>query len=220
MLEEEELKADDPIEDDCVIVPSSDHTPAALSLHPYATIRIQTKNASEENAFENSIRFGRREPSYLRELLGVVVGVEVVAEVAPGARDEPAGVAHVAGLAGHGALLAHAEMRVVVATDGTLVAAELALEQVGVLLGRDGERRVVEATHGEVVDLRVRVEAVDVVVDVAGRVLRVAVEHGAAVRALERQVPGRDRVLPRPRLVRDVGVPQGGAPQTVCNEGK
>ena len=155
---------------------------------------------------------------YSRELFGVVVGIEVVAEVPAGAGDEAAGVAHVAGLAGDGALLADAEVGVVVAADGALVAAELALEQVGVLLGEHLEVGVVEAAHGEVVDLRVGVEAVDVVVDVAGRVLGVAVQHGAAVRALEGQVPRRDRVLARPRLVRHVRVPQRRAPQAVCNK--
>ena len=69
--------------------------------------------------------------------------VEVVAEMASGAGDEATGVAHVAGLAGHGALFADAEVGVVVATDGALVAAKLALEEVWILLGHDGERRVV-----------------------------------------------------------------------------
>ena len=142
--------------------------------------------------------------------------VEVVAEMASGAGDEATGVAHVAGLAGHGALFADAEVGVVVAADGALVAAKLALEEFGILLGHDGERRVVEAAHGEVVDLRIRVEAVDVVVDVAGRVLGVAVQHGAAVRALERQVPSRDGILAGPHLVGHVRAPQGRAPQTVC----
>ena len=155
---------------------------------------------------------------YLRELLRIVVRVEVVAEMAPGAGDEAAGVAHVAGLAGDGALLADAEVSVVVAADGALVAAKLALEEVGVLLGEDLEGRVVETAHGEVVDLRVRVEAVDVVVDVAGRVLGVAVQHGAAVGALERQVSRRDGILAGPRLVGHVRVPQGRTPQTVCNK--
>lgn len=141
--------------------------------------------------------------------------VEVVAKVAPCAGDESAGVAHVTRFAGHGALFAYAEVGVVVASDGTLVAAKLALEEVGFLLGQDLERRVVETAHGEVVYLRVRVEAVDVVVDVAGCVLGVAVQHGAAVRALERQVARRDGILAGPRLVGHVRVPQCRAPQTV-----
>lgn len=66
----------------------------------------------------------------------------MIPEMPPCPGNKATRVAHVSGLAWHGALLAHAQVSVVVTADRALETAELALQKVGVFFRTETKRRL------------------------------------------------------------------------------